>query len=113
MAVDWLPDNFGPWDLLMDLIGQDDYKLSNLFHSGLDAVDPELAPKLGVMARALPLYGDVLSARDNVNYIQDYLDNTGQNWSDIKYPGRINLGLNAVVRQGTNFVSDNIKHLYD
>lgn len=71
--------------------------------------------KLEYMTSQIPVVGGVITARDNWNYINDYMRNTGTGWSDMPYPSQVR-GAGSVGRAilgGYNFVSDNIKSLYD
>ena len=57
----------------------------------------------------LPGIGPIIKAQDNWNYINDYMENRGLSWSDVKYPSRLgNSGAGGVV----SFVSSNIEKLY-
>jgi hypothetical protein len=52
-------------------------------------------------------------ARDNVNYMNDYMENTGLSWSDIRYPTRTP-GYSGYSGYGgiVSYVSKNIERLY-
>lgn len=56
----------------------------------------------------------IYSALDSSNWLNDYMKNTGLDYSDIKYPSRVSggSGYANVVTRGMNFVSDNIRRLY-
>ena len=56
----------------------------------------------------------IYSALDSSNWLNDYMKNTGLDYSDIKYPSRVTggSGYANVVTRGMNFVSDNIRRLY-
>lgn len=59
-------------------------------------------------------YSGYLSARDNTAYMRDYLRNTGQDWSDIRYPTRTS-GWGSSGASGSRavaFVSRNFDKLY-
>lgn len=58
----------------------------------------------------LPGYGDWLRARDNFNWMSDYLKNTGQDWSDILYPSKVSGSGGG--SDMINFTSRNIERLY-
>lgn len=59
-----------------------------------------------------PVVGGIIRARDNWNYMQDYMTNRGLSWSDIKYPTRTVGGVDASIGGSLNFVSKNIERLY-
>ena len=58
----------------------------------------------------LPIIGDLLRSRDNMRYMDDYMENTGLSWDDIKYPTRLQgmQGFGSVL----NYVSRNVYRLY-
>lgn len=60
------------------------------------------------------IYSGYISARDNTAFMRDYLRNTGQDWSDIKYPSKTaGWGSNgSAARSSTVFLSRNIDKLY-
>lgn len=63
----------------------------------------------------VPYLGEFVRARDNWNYMDDYMKATGINWSDIPYPSLIR-GAGSIghaVSSTAGFVSDNIKSLYE
>lgn len=64
----------------------------------------------GYIGSSMPILGDFIRSRDNWNYINDYLDNRGLSWSDVKYPSRV-VGA-STSGYGLNFVSSNIENLY-
>lgn len=76
---------------------------------GLSADD---RAKLSFWAESVPFLGDTIRAKNNWNRANDYLDNTGQSWSDVKYGMSGGSTMTSLVSRGTNFVSDNIKELY-
>lgn len=41
--------------------------------------------RLGEVERGLPIIGPWLSSADNTDKVQDYLDNRGMDWSQIRY----------------------------
>lgn len=58
----------------------------------------------------LPGYGDWLRARDNFNWMSDYLKNNNMSWSDMLYPSKASgsgAGSDMI-----NFTSRNIEKLY-
>lgn len=59
-----------------------------------------------------PVVGGILKARDNWNYMHDYMTNRGLPWSDIQYPSRTIGGVDASIGGSLNFVSNNIERLY-
>ena len=62
------------------------------------------------LVAGLPVIGDLYRSYDNMRYMQDYIDNRGLSWSDIKYPTRTQgmQGVGSVL----NYVSRNIERLY-
>lgn len=70
--------------------------------------------RFSYMFSSLPVIGDFMKASDNYQYMNDYLDNRGMSWSDMKYPTRQSgSGYGSSSLRGSyNFVSDNIKYLY-
>lgn len=59
----------------------------------------------------MPVLGAWLKAQNNIDYAEDYLRNTGMDWSDIKYH-KLDLGLGSAVGGTVNFVSSNVASLY-
>lgn len=59
-----------------------------------------------------PIIGTMLQARDNWNYMYDYMTNRGLSWSDIEYPTRTVAGVDRSAVGALNFVSSNIERLY-
>lgn len=56
-----------------------------------------------------PVIGPITRAYDNWSYINDYLENRGLTWDDIKYPTRLgSMGAYGAV----SYVSSNIEKLY-
>lgn len=59
---------------------------------------------------SIPGYKDLLQLRDTYNYWNDYLKNTGMDWSDLLYPSRMSgFGAGSDV---LNYVSSNVTRLY-
>lgn len=58
----------------------------------------------------LPIIGDIYRSYDNMRYMDDYIENRGLSWDDIKYPTRTQgmQGFGSVL----NFTSKNIYRLY-
>ncbi len=58
----------------------------------------------------LPIIGDIYRSYDNMRYMEDYLNNRGLSWDDIKYPTRTQgmQGFGSTL----NFTSKNIYRLY-
>lgn len=86
------------WKAVMDLVG-------------LDEGD---AKRFQSMLSDVPVIGDFLRLEQNSEKLDDYLENRGLDWSDVKYPAlqREN-GVGAVLRSASSFVSKNIERLYD
>lgn len=87
------PDPIG--DVFRNLYGQDAVKgafnQANYFASGL------------------PFVGGLFTTFDNYRYYNDYLNNRGLSWSDVRYPARLNAGGYG---SSVSFVSKNIAKLY-
>lgn len=62
--------------------------------------------------RETRLIGPWLKAQDKIQYAEDYLHNTGMDWSDIKYH-KLDIGVGAAVGSTVNFVSSNVMRLYN
>lgn len=61
-------------------------------------------------ASSVPVLGSAVRAIDNHRYINDYMRNSGLDWSDVRYPSRL---IGAGSAGGVvSFVSSNIKNLY-
>lgn len=63
----------------------------------------------------IPIIGDLLMADQRHEKVEDYLNNSGMDWSDVKYPVLLDAGqynLYSSARSTTNFVSKNIDRLY-
>lgn len=57
----------------------------------------------------LPIISAYTSARDNSQYMRDYMRNRALDWGDIKYSSRTTgWGMSGAI----NFVSSNVKKLY-
>lgn len=83
---------------------------------------PELTAKqqfkVDSLIAGLPIVGDFAYADESMRYLEDYLSNRNMDWSDILYPYRTarSLGTSSAgtgVSRGVNFVSSNIRRLYD
>ncbi len=85
------------WKSVMDLFG-------------LDQAD---ANRFQAMVSDVPVIGDVLQWQQKNEQMQDYLDNRGFDWSNMKYPALHGLGVGSVVRSANSFVSKNIEKLYE
>lgn len=85
--------------------------------TGMDALGTVLGltnddkRELEYMASQVPFIGDLITARDNYNYITDYMRNRGLSWEDMRYPSRVT-GSGSGYYGAVSFVSDNIKRLY-
>lgn len=101
-GIDWFDkyingmSNAG-WKSVMDLVG-------------LDQGD---ANRFQAMLSDVPVIGDVLRWQQKNEQMNDYLDNRGLEWSDMKYPALQGLGVGSVVRSANSFVSKNIEKLYE
>lgn len=75
--------------------------------------DPEVSAywrnQARYIASGLPGIGPIIQAQDNWNYINDYMENRGLSWSDVRYASRLgNSGVGGIM----SFVSSNIERLY-
>lgn len=67
--------------------------------------------KVKYFVSGIPLLGDVLVKNpDDYKRMKDYLQNTGQSWSDVKYPGKVS---GQSWGSAVNFVSKNLEKIYD
>ena len=75
---------------------------------------PGVENQLRLFMSGAPIVGGFIKSEDNWNYLNDYLNNRGIDWADVKYPSRA-VGMPALgsVASGVSFVSRNIEHLYD
>ena len=78
-------------------IGSDEWKARNNYY-------------FGAIVSGIPIVGNVYRAMDSINYMNDYMANTGVSWTSIKYPTRT-AGYSGVSGL-TSFVSSNIQRLY-
>lgn len=80
----------------------------NYWHSA--KFSPGMQNQILSVMSGLPVVGDIQRSIDNWNYYNDYLNNRGLDWSDVKYPSRM-----STVSLGStlSFVSKNIDRLYD
>lgn len=95
----WDSPHDDPWDAILDVMD----------------IDEANRKKVISMASGLPVIGDLLKASDQYNYTQDYLDNRGMSWEQLKYPALVNVGGGGFVsglRSGSQYVSRNIERLY-
>lgn len=85
-----------------------DVGMKGMFHAmGMSDRDIYYAES---MLSALPFFGSFYQARDKVSYMDDYLDNRGLSYGDIKYPS-MTAGYQGVSGLA-NYVSSNIERLY-
>lgn len=57
------------------------------------------------------LVGNILRARDNLEYYDAYLERHNMDWTDVKRH-KVNLGVGEVANAGVSFVSSNLRKLY-
>lgn len=79
------------------------------FGSLLGLTDDDKAELEYVMAD-VPIVGDFMRARDDYNRMDDYLRNTGQSWSSMRYP---TLAQGSGLTGGLQRLSSNVLELYD
>lgn len=70
--------------------------------------DPALRNQFMYFLSGIPIVGDIAKSYDNWSYLNDYMENRGITWDQIKYPTRIGSSYSAVPA----FVSSNIAKLY-
>lgn len=106
-------DNHNVFDAIEQSIWRSGQNLDNLGTLiGLSRADKN---KLEYSMSQVPILGGVITARDNWNYVNDYMRNTGNSWDDMPYPSMVR-GAGSIGRVGTgayNYVSDNIRDLYE
>ena len=96
----WNSPHDDPWDAVLDVMDIDDASRKRAIS----------------MLSGVPIVGDIWKAMDQYKQTEDYMDNRGIDWTDVKYPALVNTGSNYaynVINRGTSFVSDNVKSLYD
>lgn len=82
----------------------------SLFDERNDIIPEGLNNQMRLFLGGAPLVGGMIRAEDNWNYLNDYLNNRGIDWADVKYPSRtVGMPIGGML----NFVSSNISHLYD
>lgn len=79
--------------------------LHEVFGSG---GDPALRNQFLYFVSGIPIVGDIARSYDNWSYLNDYMENRGITWDQIKYPTRLGSTYSAV----PSFVSSNIEKLY-
>ncbi len=73
-----------------------------------DGGDPALRNQFLYFVSGIPIVGDIARSYDNWSYLNDYLENRGISWDDVKYPTRLGSMYSSV----PSFVSSNIERLY-
>lgn len=81
-----------------------------LFVDLYDGLDDRTKYYLEAFVSGLPFVGPLISARDKVNYMDDYIENRGLSYGDILYPS-MTVGYQGVSGLAS-FVSSNIEKLY-
>lgn len=77
---------------------------------GINWDDPRTQYYAKAVLGGLPIIGPFFQAFDKINYMDDYMENRGLDWSSVKYPS-MTVGYQGVSGL-TNFVSSNIMRLY-
>lgn len=80
--------------------------LRSIFGSGADSA---IRNQARYIASDLPGIGPIIQAQDNWNYINDYMENRGLSWADVKYVSRLGRSRSGGI---VSFVSSNIGRLY-
>lgn len=75
-----------------------------------DNLDGKYRYMLDTTVAGIPIIGDIYRSYDNMRYMEDYLNNRGISWDDIKYPTRTQ-GMQGV-GSTVNYLSKNIYRLY-
>ena len=84
--------------------------LMDLYDINIDFDEDKVRYMAKTTIAGLPIIGDIYRSYDNMRYMQDYIDNRGLSWSDIKYPTRTQ-GMQSF-GSTVNFMSKNILSLY-
>lgn len=80
----------------------------NYWHK--DPLSVGMKNQIASVISGVPVLGDIQRSIDNWKYQNDYMNNRGLDWADVRYPSRIStLSLGSTL----NFVSKNIEKLYD
>lgn len=98
----WSPE----WSHLYDQIDVSDF--------GYDIFNNDYWKQAMFFVSGLPVVGDIAVMADSFRSFQDYMKNTGLDWSDIVYPaltGR-RFGTSRSAYGALNYVSSNINRLY-
>lgn len=80
--------------------------------------DPGFRNKFAYNMSGVPILGDLYRWEDNNRFWNDYMQNYGLDWSDVKYPthlpgnGSLGRALTSGVMAG-GFVSSNLARLYN
>lgn len=102
------------WDTLEDVVGDVVDFGGGVFDSiaGVMGLDKDDRAEIKWWLGGLPVIGDFMDVAESHEKMEDYLENTGQSWSDVEYPAT-----GALQPQGVsstlNFLSSNIDSLYD
>lgn len=75
-----------------------------------DDMDGKYRYMVKTTVAGIPIIGDIYRSYDNMRYMEDYLNNRGISWDDIKYPTRTQ-GMQGV-GSTLNYLSKNIYRLY-
>lgn len=75
-----------------------------------DNLDGKYRYMLQTTVAGLPIIGDIYRSYDNMRYMEDYINNRGLSWDDIKYPTRTQ-GMQGF-GSALNYLSKNIYRLY-
>ncbi len=92
----------------MDIFG---YPIT-LFDESRDIIPRGVNNQLRGILSGAPVIGGIIRSEDNWNYYNDYLNNRGMSWDDVRYPARSISGLGGFYG-GISYISRNIVHLYD
>jgi len=84
--------------------------LINLYGDIYKNLDAKYQYMVQTTVAGLPLIGDLYRSYDNMRYMNDYIENRGLSWEDIKYPTRTQgmQGVGSVL----SYVSKNVERLY-
>ena len=75
-----------------------------------DNLDGKYRYMLQTTVAGLPIIGDIYRSYDDMRYMEDYLNNRGMSWDDIRYPARTQ-GMQGF-GSSLNYLSKNIYRLY-
>jgi hypothetical protein len=84
--------------------------LMDLYDIDIDFDEDKVRYMAKTTIAGIPIIGDIYRSYDNMRYMEDYINNRGLSWDDIKYPTRTQgmQGFGSTL----NYLSKNIYRLY-